>query len=265
MMKNLFLATTAIVTVAAGSAAAADLPVRYKAPPPVVAHCANFGGWYAGAHVGWARYDHQWSDKDAWAGAVDDDLVGDRRNTKSGFAGGIGGGYNLQTNCTVFGVEVDYSWTGINASNIYTDGEPPVATTDTLTVSSRLKGFGTIRAKTGLVVDNLLLYVTGGIAFANFDRQWTLFDDGNGLTEIFSQNRSRWGAVLGVGTEWAINANWSIKSEFLYMAFDRDETNFLSVIHNPGVNQRFESQDSIWTSRIGINYRFGGKGVVAAY
>jgi hypothetical protein len=36
------------------------------------------------------------------------------------------------------------------------------------------------------------------------------------------------------------------------------------VIHNPGVNQRFESQDSVWVTRIGLNYRFGGYAPVLA-
>ena len=115
------------------------------------------------------------------------------------------------------------------------------------------------------MVDNILLYVTGGLAFANFNREWTLFDDGNALTEVFSQQRWRWGGVVGVGTEWSFNNNWSLKSEFLYMAFERDEVAFTSVIHNPGVSQRFESQDSVWVSRIGLNYRFGGTPVMANY
>ena len=263
-MKKILLATSAVVSlVVAVPASAADLPVKAPVYRPVAPACAQFGGFYVGAQVGWAKYDHRWSDKDAWAGAVDDDLVGDRWNTKSGVAGGVGGGYNLQTNCTVFGIEVDYNWSSIDASNVYTDGEG--APTDTLTVSSRLREFGTVRARTGIVVDNVLLYVTGGLAFARFNREWTLFDDGNGLTEVFSQRRWRWGGVLGVGTEWAVTQNWSIKSEFLYMAFERDETSFLSVIHNPGVTQRFESQDSVWVSRIGINYRFGGGPILAKY
>ena len=92
-----------------------------------------------------------------------------------------------------------------------------------------------------------------------------LFNDNGDGTELFSQKRWRWGGVVGVGTEWAINNNWSLKSEFLYMAFERDEVNFVSPVHNPGVNQRFESQDSVWVSRIGLNYRFGGGPVMAKY
>ena len=151
-MKKILLATSAIVALmAAAPAGAADIPVKARPLPPPPPACAQFGGFWLGAQVGWAKYDHQCSDKDAWAGAVDDDLVGDRRNSKGGFAGGIGAGYNWQSGCTVFGVSIDYNWSGINAENLFTDGEG--APTDTLTVSSRLRGYGTAMFRTGIVVD----------------------------------------------------------------------------------------------------------------
>ncbi len=33
-----------------------------------------------------------------------------------------------------------------------------------------MKWFGTARVRTGIVVDNVLLYATGGLAYANFNR-----------------------------------------------------------------------------------------------
>src|SRR5262245_12407744 len=193
-MKRLFLATTAFVALAAfGLVEAADLAV--KAAPIARPACAQFGGFWLGAQAGWAKYDHQWWDKDGWAGIVNDDMVGVRSHTNGGFRGGNGGRNNWQTGCTVFGVSIDYNRSSINAANTYTDGEGVI--TDTLTVSSRLKDFGTAQARTGIVVDNLLLYVTGGLAFARFNREWTLFDDGNGVTEIFSQKRTGWGGGGG--------------------------------------------------------------------
>ena len=41
-------------------------------------------------------------------------------------------------------------------------------------MSSKLDGFGTLRLRTGIVVDNLLVYVTGGLAQARFDRSQTV-------------------------------------------------------------------------------------------
>jgi hypothetical protein len=53
-MKKILLATTAALMLAAGSAGAADLarPV-YKAAPPPPPACAQFGGFYVGASVGY--------------------------------------------------------------------------------------------------------------------------------------------------------------------------------------------------------------------
>jgi hypothetical protein len=58
-MKKLFLATTAFVAIAV-PAGAADL--RVKAPAPVVPICANFGGAYIGANVGWGYHNYKYHD-----------------------------------------------------------------------------------------------------------------------------------------------------------------------------------------------------------
>ena len=181
--------------------------------------------------------------------------------TNDGIAGGVTGGYNWQSRCTVFGVEVDYSWSSIQTSKLNTNFDED----DAHVISSRLRGFGTLRTRAGVVVDNLLIYVTGGLALANFQRSWTLTDEINPpVSETFAYSRTRWGAVVGVGTEWAAWDNWSIKSEFLYMRFVDEERTFTSGFAEQPT-QRFDSQDSVWVSRIGLNYRFGAAPVAAKY
>jgi outer membrane immunogenic protein len=256
-MKTLvFVAAVVAPLVAFTPVEAADMraPVA-KAPPMMAQGCAQFGGFYVGGQAGGARYEHQFSDRNAWAGFVDDDLVGDRTNTKWGVAGGVTGGWNWQSRCTVFGIEADYSWSGIKASAVYNDDV--VGIDDQLSLSSKLRSFGTIRTRTGIVVDNLMLYVTGGLAFANFKRDFTLVDDGDAIVETFSKNRTRLGWTAGVGTEWAAWGNWSIKSEVLYMRFEKQTDTFFSPSQERNVT--FENNDSVWVSRIGLNYRFGGQ------
>jgi outer membrane immunogenic protein len=71
-----------------------------------------------------------------------------------------------------------------------------------------LRWFGTTRIRTGVVVDNLLLYVTGGLAYANIKRDALFFNDDNpGLQETFSSSKIRLGWTAGAGAEWAINHN----------------------------------------------------------
>jgi len=257
-MKRFFLTTLAIAALA-GPATAADMAI--KAPPAPVFRpaCAQFAGGYLGGQVGGAFYDHDWRDLDAWTQEVDSGniLPTNTRSTKWGAAGGATLGWNWQTNCTVFSVEADYSWTSLNASSFITDGAFPVLD-DSVSITSKLSGFGTVRTRAGVVVDNVLIYVTGGLAFADFKRTFTLNQDNGTTVETFASNRWRWGLAVGAGTEWAFNSNWSIKSEFLYLAFQKDNQTFVSNFFDTGDQKRFESHDSVWVSRIGLNYRWGG-------
>ena len=169
-MRKFLLASSAIAALmVAAPAGAADIPVKARPLPPPVPTCARFAGFYIGGNVGYGYYDRTFNDLDSFAAEqINSNFGGSFHTSKSGFIGGIQGGYNWQpTNCTVFGFEVDYSWARLNADTFLTDGsvEP-----DTFTVTSRLRGFGSIRTRSGVVVDNLLLYVTGGLAFAKFER-----------------------------------------------------------------------------------------------
>jgi outer membrane immunogenic protein len=272
-MKKIFLATTALVALIAVPAGAADLsrPV-YKAPPPVVPVCANFGGFYIGGHAGWNYQKHDWKDLDNYGfGAFALDHAGDGTNTRSRWHAGVQGGYNWQTNCTVFGVQADWSWTDSNAGSFLRDG--PEVGQQTLDVNSQLRWFGTVRAKTGVVVDNVLLYVTGGFAYARFNNDFLYNDPPPGavFSQAFASSRTRWGYAIGAGTEWSFGGNWSLVSEFMYLGFEKDEQNYAcstvaSCNGNPvGTIYRYENSDNVWVSRIGLNYRFNYAPIAAKY
>ena len=72
----------------------------------------------------WGSNTNRWSDRDAWTSELSDDLQrGNVTSTKSGFIGGLQDGYNFQMNCTVFGVEADYSWSTIKNTALETDSD----------------------------------------------------------------------------------------------------------------------------------------------
>jgi outer membrane immunogenic protein len=252
-MKKLLLATTAIVALGAGAAGAADMAVKARPmlPPPPPA-CAQFGGFYVGAHVGAAYYRGERHDLDSrWAEATS-------VATDSGIIGGLQAGWNWQARCTVFGFEIDASWGSQEAHWRYY----PNDSLENDFHDRELKWFGTARTRAGVVVDNLLLYVTGGFAWANI--QSRLLDYYDGWTYVdHSDSKTRWGFVAGVGTEWAWGGGWTIKSEFLYMQFaDHEFTapyryDTCSSCVDP---YRFKADDSAWVARVGINYIFGGVG-----
>ena len=261
-MKKFLLATSAIAAlVMAAPASAADLRVKAQpmAPPPPP--CAQFGGFYVGGNVGWGYGDHTFRSLDSFEVQFDNGAqfgAHEVSRSVSGATAGIQGGYNWQSRCTLFGIEADYNWTDIDHDF---DRTGRLAT---LRVSSNLQGFGTIRARSGVIVDNLLLYVTGGFAYANTERTVALivptapeFNQGP-----FTDEKTRWGWTMGFGTEWQIAPNWSFKSEVLYARFETGEATHTCVLLCGGVPTplRFEHESSAWVTRMGINYRFGGGG-----
>ena len=272
-MKRFLLASVAIATLASGTAFAADLGVRRAAPIPVATApgCAQFGGFYIGGHAGWTHYRNDWTDQDNYGfNQTFQDHVGDGSMTDDSWHAGAQLGYNMQRGCVVFGVQIDGSWSGAEASRSYVDF--PVLGAGRLDATSELRWMGTARTRAGIVVDSALLYLTGGFAFARFDRNFT-YSIGAAPADvtIFAPGRTRLGLVVGAGTEWALGNNWSLNSEILYMSFLKDEQtlNCPTVATCPngvvGTPFRYTFQDSAWVGRFGLNYRWGGSAVVARY
>jgi outer membrane immunogenic protein len=251
-MKKLLLATTAIVALGVTAASAADMAVKARPLPPPLPACAQFGGFYVGAHVGAAYYRSERHDLDYfWEGAT-------TVATESGIIGGVQAGWNWQARCTVFGFEIDASW-GSQDAHWRSEWQTSVADYHH---DRELKWFGTARTRAGVVVDSLLLYVTGGFAWANIGNNhhlsvpgWTYIDH--------SDSKTRWGFVAGVGTEWAWGGGWTLKSEFLYMQFadhDYNVTFRYDTCSSCFDTYRWKADDSAWVARVGINYIFGGVG-----
>jgi len=260
-MKKLFLTGfAAITTFIGGPAMSADLPT--KAPAPVLARpaCAQFGGFYLGGHAGFGWQRSTYEDTNGYGQTVDTGLPRSAVVTDENFLAGVQGGYNWQQNCKVVGFEADWSWSNLKASNTFTDGDPTAI--DTINLESRLRWFGTARVRGGVVVDNILVYVTGGLAYAKFDRSVSFNQDSPLASAVFTSDKVRWGWTVGAGAEWQWANNWSLKGEFLYMNFqDSDYPIPVVTINgatfgNPGSAYSIKNQDEVWVARLGVNYRF---------
>jgi outer membrane immunogenic protein len=248
-MKKLLLATVAVSALAAAApAGAADLRMPVKALPPPPPPCAYFGGVYVGIQGGSVYYQNTHNDLDYfWNG-------GSTTSTDLDWHGGVQGGFNWQTGCTVWGVMADWSWSGAEANTLLRDGPFPFA--PTFAIEHELKWFGTLRARSGVVVNNLLICVSGGFAWAKFDRNvaFNTFDGFASFASSFDEN-TRWGWAAGAGTEWSITPNLSFMGEFVVMGFDKQESNFIDAFAN---SWRVDNHDLLLVSRVGLNYRFGG-------
>jgi outer membrane immunogenic protein len=235
------LAFTLTSVVALASANAADMyapgPGGYKDAPYV----ASWTGWYAGVNGGGAWANHkQLVDPTEPFGGI---------SPSGGFGGGQIG-YNWQGIWhphLVLGVEADIQGAGISASG-----------TDvfTRTYKSDLDFFGTVRGRAGYATDNTLLYFTGGFAFGGL-RKFTddfIFPAGQKFDGTAT------GYVLGGGVEYKFNPAWSVKVEYQYLNFGKNDpcdakSNCFAgdVINGGGPGQK---DDDYHTVRVGLNYHF---------
>jgi outer membrane immunogenic protein len=132
-----------------------------------------------------------------------------------------------------------------------------------INIRSQFDGLATARFRTGIAVDNLLFYATGGIAGGHFKTTYTnqFFGIAGQVPGFLFQSTIdewRFGWVAGFGAEWAFSPNWSLRSEVLYVEFADREKRFLFA--PPTTFANFTESDSMWVSRVGLNYKFGAVG-----
>jgi outer membrane immunogenic protein len=231
---------------------AAAYPVKAVAMPGCPA--TQFQGGYAGIHGGVTSYTANRTDLDGYLVFIAPVAV---TSVGKAWGGMVGGqvGYNWTRCNALFGVELDGSWTSAEASTTLFSNVPDVVTG----VSSRLHGLGTARGRAGVVVDNMLLYVTGGVAVGRIETTWTSnILGGIDPPEVLRKSAWRYGWVGGFGAEWAVTDRLSVRSEALYIDLgERDYTlysPFLSPVTGPF---NFKDSDTIWSARVGVNYKFG--------
>jgi outer membrane immunogenic protein len=209
-MKRILIAG-ALALAAGGQALAADLPQPGPPPPrapatyvPVAVPYYNWGGIYLGINGGYAFGDVAPS--------------GFTSFSANGFLAGGTLGANFQAGAFVFGVEGDVDYSGLTASL------PGGGTFDS-------KWIATARGRAGYAIDRVLLYVTGGGAFANLQ--------GPGFSATGT------GFTGGAGIEFALAQNWTAKAEYLFV----DMPNVAPTV---GISGKFTES----MARVGVNYKF---------
>ena len=270
MRRYLGMAISSIIAItAAGSAIAADLPVKARPAPVVTVY--NWTGWYVGVNGGggWAQdrsiivYETSGGlpfTSGTWPGQGS---VGSR-NASGGFGGGQVG-YNWQSDHWVFGLEADIQGANISSSQgavlPYISG----ANTITLGVTEKLDWFGTARGRIGYAWDRFMLYGTGGFAYGR-TRSSLAMTDTFGFASFGANNTTRAGYVVGAGGEYAFNPNWSVKLEYQYIDLGKGTINTPEFVG--GVQSAFAVNNTTrydyHTVRVGLNYKWNAP-VVAKY
>ena len=249
---------------------------------PAAAPCceAPFAGAYIGAAVGYARQRVEVTNLAPGAPAGGQTFADDEGSVT--FGGYVG--YNWQRCCSpfVFGIETDFNY--LDTSPTAFDREPPGGGgfPETTSLESSINWFGTLRGRAGYVVhDHLLLYATGGLAYANVNH--TLSDDcpgcGNPLPDTVvpgdfnpirqSNDKTKVGWTIGGGAELLHDTHWVLRAEALYVDLG-SETETSTIQGNPpnfpgfSVTTPARWDDQFWVARIGVAYKFHSPDCCAA-
>jgi outer membrane immunogenic protein len=240
-MRKMVFAATAALTLATGSAFAADLRMPVKAPAVYVAEAFNWSGFYIGVQGGGGF----------GRSTFDFAAAGVPHNSSGGMLGGTIG-YNWQASNWVFGVEADGAWARINGSSACPNPAFACRTT--------INSFSTWRGRLGYAWGPTMIYATGGAAGAHINaRTVNLAGVAQAPSGTPTNGTELYGVgwTAGAGIEYMFAQNWSLKAEALY--YDLGRRNY-GVDNGLVINSR---QTGV-VARGGINYHFNWGGPVVA-
>jgi outer membrane immunogenic protein len=247
MKARLHLLSTVSALALAGSAFAADMPV--KAPPPVVVVAPSWTGFYVGGHggIGWLR--HKQTITSGAGNVCSLAVLGNPPFETCSIedTGAVAGGqigYLLQYQQFVIGIEADGSWTGLNKSASFASFPGFQGVFD-----AKVEWLTSVRGRLGVAVNDWLFYGTGGVAWASVNEGWQA-PFGPALNARLNKTISGW--VAGGGIEKMFGRNWSVRAEYLYYGL-RSTTNVVTVPNFGTYSTAFRNDVSV--VRLGINFR----------
>ena len=197
----------------------------------------DWTGFYVGAHAGWGGLttDGTYNLTPTPSEVIDLTAV-----SGTGVLGGGQAGWNWQVNSIVFGIEGDVARTRWNGSQAEFQNPSQFMRFDSNLLA-------TLRGRVGWATDALLLYATGGLAFqkARLDNR---SNDGGRTKDV-----NALGAAIGVGMEWGVTQNVSVKLEGLFLAYDKNYN--IQSIGSEGDQGDFFRIDDGFVARVGLNWR----------
>jgi outer membrane immunogenic protein len=181
-------------------------------------------------------------------------------------------GYNWQMGSFLFGLEGDASWTRIRAGVTQNVIDPFGSQTLTGIYTTEVDWTASLRGRLGVTFDRVLLYATGGAAFAGgrVNSTFTLTNPVPGIvfpipfsgTTAASSTFTDVGWTVGGGIEWAFANNWSIAGEYRYADYGRHGVRLANTdpagpgslgINPVTVTRRLTTDEAT----LRLNYRFG--------
>ena len=222
----------------------------------LAAECAPSFCWtgpYVGVHLGYG-----WSNADTSTTgplpAISAIPAWPLNPDPSGVVGGAQAGYNWQCGCFVYGIEADFSWSGMNGSSSVSPY--PASGAGTFgTTHENINWFGTVRPRLGYTCGpNVLIYATGGLAYGDASYSGNAYGPVNGYPVSVSTTKVGW--ALGGGVEYAICKCWTVKAEYLYMDLGSESASQTSIPLITPYTANYTWQTTANIFQIGVNYKF---------
>ena len=256
-MRTLF-ALTAVLAMSAGTAIAQPT--------------SDWSGFYVGVNGGgaWGTTDTSLRTTNEGTGFFDVDNIpgvnaaGSNHINTSGALAGAQVGYVWQDGKAVLGVEAAFDWTDLKGSRSRTQGyfDGP---TDLFTVreSPHADGLFTVLGRAGYDMGSWYPYLTAGVAVADlkYGFNYTDLTFAPGCTNCAATiSRTEAGFAGGAGFAAKLNSNWSLRGEYLYVAF----ANFNGASKITGTTSDTGTSDFAHSARfsesvlrVALDYRFG--------
>jgi high affinity Mn2+ porin len=263
-MKGRWLAGLALLVVASGAQAADLSRMLPTKAPPQAATTTDWTGFYAGAHFGYAAGFSNWTATQAGgaapslSGSLDLFQGYDFSTGQGSYLLGLQAGYNYMLPArVVLGIETDVSFPSVLGAS-QAIASPVIGQA---IYRDQVQMSGTVRGRIGYAPGHWLFYATGGFAYS-FDEfsRTQVAGAAIGGTAVAGTVENlfmvpRIGGAVGGGVEVALTPRWMARLEYLFTDYGSRSVEF------PAGAQRFTSDLSVHTVRIGLDYKLGRDGV----
>jgi opacity protein-like surface antigen len=236
--------------------------------PPVIT-ARSFDGAYVGANIGYGFSPSSTNvgcvspplnfsfSADCYEAIAAGALATGYDPSPSGVTGGLSAGYDFRFTNVVLGFVTDMSISGMSGRDS-TATAVPTFVPEYGSAKESLEWIGTLRSRLGFVADNMLLYVTGGLAYAQVETSYDLSLPAAIPAVSAAASDSGWeaGWTAGVGGEVSFGF-FTISAEYLF--YDLGTRTLNPVAIRGGIPQpttyfptRFDLDGHLF--RIGTNF-----------
>ncbi len=255
-VRHVAFGSLVIATLCSGGASAAE--ARPKASPPL----SSWTGFYFGADIGGAAPVDAFERLQAVSGFSSNafDLY-PRSQRRAGLTFGPQLGYNWRRGRLVYGLETQLNFVdGQYGPQGLFPASPTYAAmrigSYTLSPASSGTYFASLRGRLGFAIEHALIYLTGGVVTGGWRGATLLTLNGGGAQgDLFrsgSSASSRMKYLVGAGIEYALDANWSARAEYLFL-----NQSYNTQVY--GNELGFAYVSKLWNDthvlRFGVNYR----------